>query len=176
MTSRVRVHTKVLTAPAVPLTTMFQNMREVFASFNIDVEWATEEPLNLPVLNVVDVGPCVRGQTTSEQNQLFTNRNFADANDIVAYFVLATDPPLNGCAAHPAGTPGAVVVRPATQWTFAHEIGHVLDLIHFNNNNLLMTGNGTANITNPPPDLGASEGATMQASVLTVDVNSNEDA
>jgi hypothetical protein len=176
VTSRVRVHTKVLTAPAVPLTTLFQNMREVYASANIDVEWATEEALNFPALNVVDVGPCVRGQTTSEQNQLFTNRNFAGANDIVVYFVLATDPPLNGCAAHPSGTPGAVVVRPATQWTFAHEIGHVLDLIHVNNNDLLMTGNGTANITNPPPDLVASEGATMQASVFTVDVNSNNDA
>jgi hypothetical protein len=53
-----------------------------------------------------------------------------------------------------------VVVRPATQWTFAHEIGHVLDLIHVNNNDLLMTGNGTANITDPPPDLVASEGAS----------------
>jgi hypothetical protein len=92
------------------------------------------------------------------------------------YFVLATDPPLNGCAAHPSGKPGAVVARPATQWTFAHEIGHVLNLIHVNNNNLLMTSNGTANITNPPADLVASEGATMQASVLTVDVNSKDDA
>jgi hypothetical protein len=53
-----------------------------------------------------------------------------------------------------------VVVRPATQWTFAHEIGHVLDLIHVNYNDLLMTGNGTANITDPPPDLVASEGAS----------------
>jgi hypothetical protein len=176
VTSRVRVHTKVLTAPNVPLTRMFQNMREVFASVKIDVEWATEEALNLPVLNVVDVGPCVRGQTTSEQNQLFTNRNFAGTNDIVAYFVLATVPPLSGCAAHPSGTPGVVVVAPAPQWTFAHEIGHVLDLIHVDNNNMLMTQNGTGKITNPPPDLVASEGATMQASVLTVDVNSNDDA
>ena len=47
-----------------------------------------------------------------------------------------------------------------TQWTIAHEIGHVLDLIHVNNNDLLMTGNGTANITDPPPDLVASEGAS----------------
>jgi hypothetical protein len=31
----------------------------------------------------------------------------------------------------------------------------------------LMTGNGTANITNPPPDLIASECSTMDSSPLT---------
>ena len=174
MTSRVKVHTKVLTSPDLSLTTVFQNMREVNATVNIDIEWATEETLNLPALNVVDVGQCIQGQTTSEQNQLFINRNFAGANDIVVYFVLATDPPFNGCAAHPLGTPSAVVARPATQWTFAHEISHVLDLIHVNNNDLLITGNGTTNITNPPPELVASEVATMQATVLTVDVNNDD--
>src|SRR5215207_5254684 len=83
-------------------------------------------------------------------------------------------PAVQCCAAHPLGTPSAVVARPATQWTFAHEIGRVLDLIHVNNNDLLMTGNGTTNITNPPPELVASEVATMQATVLTVDVNNDD--
>ena len=170
VTSRIRIHVKILTAPNVALTTLFQNMREVFATANVDVEWATQESLSLPTLNIVDVGQCILGQTTGEQNQLFNNRNFAGANDIVVYFVLATDPPFNGCAAHPAGRPSAVVVKAATQWTFAHEVGHVLGLFHVNNNDRLMTGNGTANITNPPPDLAASEGGTMQASALTVNV------
>ena len=170
VTSRVRVHTKTLTSPNVPLTTLFQNMREVYATRGVDVEWATEETLNLPALNVVDVGQCFMGQTTAEQNQLFNNRSFADANDVVIYFVQATNPPLNGCAAHPAGKPGAVVVKTATQWTFAHEIGHVVDLVHVNNNDRLMTGNGTANITSPPPDLVTSEGTTMQASPITDNV------
>jgi hypothetical protein len=133
------------------------------------VQWASEEVLNLPALTIVDVSGCFIGQTTSEQNQLFNNRNFVGPNEMVIYFVQATNPPFNGCAAHPAGRPGAVVVRTATQWTFAHELGHVLGLNHVNNNDRLMTGNGTANITNPPPDLVASECATMQASPLTVD-------
>jgi len=170
VTSRVRVHAKILTSPTVSVETLFHNMREVYATVNVDVEWATRETLNLPALNIVDVDGCFRGQTTSEQNQLFSNRNFADANDVVIYFVQATDPPFNGCAAHPAGRPGAVVVRTATQWTFAHEIGHVLDLNHVNDNNRLMTGNGTANITNPPPDLVAPEGTTMHASPITDNV------
>jgi hypothetical protein len=33
-----------------------------------------------------------------------------------------------------------------------------------------MTGNGTANITNPPPDLVGSESTTMTNSTLTTNV------
>ncbi|MGR7024002.1 hypothetical protein [Geodermatophilus sp. URMC 62] len=161
---------KILTTPDIPIATLFQNMREVYATCNVDVSWASEEVLNLPALNIVDVGTCILGSTTAEQNQLFTHRNSAGSNDIVIYFVEATDPPFNGCASHPLGMPGAVVVRTATQWTFAHEQGHVLGLNHVNDNDRLMTGNGTANITNPPPDLVASECNTMQASPITVNV------
>jgi hypothetical protein len=50
-----------------------------------------------------------------------------------------------------------------------HEIGHVLGLVHVNDNNRLMTGNGTSNITNPPPDLISTEVNTMRASALTVE-------
>lgn len=170
VTSQVKVHVKVLTPPNISIATLFQNMREVFTTRGIDVKWASEEPLNLPALDIIDVGECRMGQTTSEQNQLFNNRNFAASNDIVIYFVEATSPPYNGCAAHPAGKPAAVVVKTATQWTFAHEQGHVLGLSHINNNDRLMTGNGTSQITNPPPDVVATEGTTMQNSAITVNV------
>jgi hypothetical protein len=170
VTSEVKVHVKILTNPTIPLGTLFQNMREVYATCGVDVKWASQEALNLPALDIVDVGQCLMGQTTAEQNQLFSHRNFAGANDIVVYMVEGTNPPFNGCAAHPAGKPGAVVVRSATHWTFAHEQGHVLGLSHVDNNDRLMTGNGTANITNPPPDLIGSECATMQASPITVNV------
>ena len=58
----------------------------------------------------------------------FANRDGAGGNDVVVYFVRSTVPPFNGCAAHPAGRPGAVVARGASQWTLAHEVGHVLGL------------------------------------------------
>ena len=62
------------------------------------------------------------------------------------------------------------MVKTATQWTFAHEVGHVLGFFHVNNNDRLMTGNGTSNITNPPPDLVATEGTDDASSALTVNV------
>ena len=54
--------------------------------------------------------------------------------------------------------------RSRTRW------GTCWGLFHVNNNDRLMTGNGTANITNPPPDLVASEVTTMTNSALTTNV------
>ena len=83
------------------------------------------------------------------------------------YFVRSTVPAYNGCAAFPAGRPGAVVASGASAWTVGHEVGHVLGLSHVSDNNRLMTGLGTDNITNAPPDLIASESTTMLASAQT---------
>ncbi len=163
----IRVHIKILTNPNANLDLMVDNMQQVYMMSGIRVERGTTEHLNFPALDDLDVGGCMMGSTTAEQNQLFANRNNAGSKDIVVYFVRSTVPPYNGCAAYPAGKPGAAVAQYATVWTMAHEVGHVLGLSHVNDNNRLMTGNGTANITNPPPDLIASEISTMQNSSLT---------
>ena len=106
-------------------------MRQVYGNFGIGVVVRTIENLNLPPDFLdIDVGSCVRGQTTNEQNQLFNNRNNVGTNEVVVYMVRATNPPLNGCAAFPANRPGAIVVRTASEWTLAHEVGHVLGLPH----------------------------------------------
>jgi hypothetical protein len=139
----------------------------VYQANGINVQLASTENLDLPDLNDVEVGRCRRGTTTDEQDDLFANRNNVGTNDIAAYFVRSTVPPSNGCAAFSAGRPSLVVAQGATQWTLAHEVGHVLTLRHVDDNDRLMTDNGTANITNPPPDLVGSEVAAMLASALT---------
>jgi uncharacterized protein with LGFP repeats len=164
----VRVHVKCLTAPTrFSINTMISNMRLTYATAQIGVKYVSFENLNLPALNDIDVGSCVMGAATAEQQQLFANRNNAGSNDVVVYFVRTTQPPYNGCAAFPSGRPGAVVASGASQWTMAHEVGHVLSLAHVNDNNRLMTGNGTDGITNPPPDVVASESSSMLASGFT---------
>ncbi len=145
-------------------------MREVYESVGLAVQLVSTENLNLPLLNDVDVGQCLLGQTTDEQDDLFENRNNAGDDDVVVYFVRSTVPPFNGCASHPDGSPGAVVAQGATQWTLAHEVGHVLGLRHVTDSDRLMTGGGTANITNPPPDLISSEVTTMRNSEFTQDI------
>jgi hypothetical protein len=163
----VRVHVKVLFNPTLAIDQMVQSMQRVYESVGLRVHRVSTETLNLPALVDCDVGACTMGNTTGEQNTLFGNRNFAWGSDVVVYFVRSTVPALNGCAAFPAGRPGAVIASIATQWTMAHEVGHVLGLQHVNDNNRLMTGNGTSNITNPPPDLVATEVNTMRATPLT---------
>jgi hypothetical protein len=168
----VGVHVKILTAPTVSIDTMFTSMRQVYNTAGITVNRLTTENLNLPLLNVVDIGECA-GQTTADQGELFTHRSNVGTNELVVYFVQSTVPPANGCAVHPDGKPGAVVTKVASQWTMAHEIGHVLGLPHCDTHDQclldrLMTSCGTDNITNPPPDLVATEVGTMQDSKLTV--------
>jgi hypothetical protein len=168
LVSTVRLHLKVLSTPSsFSIDQMVAGMRQVYNASGIEVTVASTENLNLPLLNDLDVGACTAGNTTAEQNQLFANRNNVGVNDVAVYFVRSTVPALNGCAAHPAGRPSCAVTSLASQWTLGHEVGHVLGLPHVNDNNRLMTGNGTWGITNPPPDLIAAEVGTMNASALT---------
>ena len=110
------------------------------------------------------------GSVTPEQTQLMANRNGVGTNDVVAYFVRSTNPSFNGCAAHPANRPSAVVASIASEWTLGHEVGHVLGLAHVTPTDRLMMGGGTNNITNPPPDLIASEVQTMDNSPFTLNL------
>jgi hypothetical protein len=160
--SVVRIGIKVLVNPVTSINTMLANMRRVYATRGYLVQEATaRQSLNLTALETLDVGSCRMGSTTNEQDQLFRNRRGLRNLDVAVYFVRSTVPAYNGCAAHPNNVPACVVARGASQWTLGHEVGHVLSLRHVDNNDRLMTGNGTFNITNPPPDITANEGVKM---------------
>jgi peptidoglycan hydrolase-like protein with peptidoglycan-binding domain len=173
----VRVDIKILHNPTVPVNTMIRTMRRVYAQAAIGVELTSTEELALPELDPLDVGECIRGVTTPDQDALFANQNCVNVNEQVAYIVRATDPPANGCAAHPTAPvarPGAVLTRVASQFTLGHELGHVMGLSHLDTEGddcatadfgRLMTGCGTSNIVGTPL-LDETEIATLRASSL----------
>jgi hypothetical protein len=177
----VTLHLKFLQAPNLSVRTMLVSMRTVYDTVNIGVRVGSREDLTgaaFATLLDVDVGSCMSSALTAEQIQLFANRRNAAATDVVIYFVRSTNPVFNGCAASPANQPGAVLAQVASQWTLAHETGHVLGLGHVDDPappnpaappaklDSLMTGRGTAKITNPPPDLSSAEATKMAGSVL----------
>jgi len=110
----------------------------------------------------VDAGRCRSSELTDEQLALFDHRVALPI--IHVYFVRSTDPPYNGCAAHPPSRPGVIVTSEASIWTLAHELGHMMGLRHAGNETRLMTGDGTSNITKNPPDLVPDEIRAIMAS------------
>jgi outer membrane protein OmpA-like peptidoglycan-associated protein len=177
--SRIRLHLKVLVRPRISIATMIRSMRQVFLPAGFRVEVASREILKLPVLENLDLRcpgtttaccpfPCSTATLNREHVTLFRNRKGVKRNELAVYFVRTTTPPFNGCCAHPPGRPGVIVARGASRWSLAHEVAHVLGLSHVANSDRLMTGAGTSGITNPPPDLIASEIRTMERSALSI--------
>jgi hypothetical protein len=187
---RIRILNKIAVTPTVPIATMLANLQRLYDTADILVDIGPPENLTIipapgapPQVNF-NIGGCTSGQTpTADQTLLFANRNNAGPNDIVLYYVQATIPAANGCAAFPAGQPGAIIAQGASQWTIAHETGHVLGLNHIQGEHTncpaatpqccstpdftrLMTGCGTSNITGTPT-LVQGEVETMQDSELT---------
>jgi hypothetical protein len=90
---------------------------------------------------------------SDEEDELFDLGRDLGA-DIVCYYIQSDVGGFRGCAAHPPGRRGFWVADSATEWTFAHELTHVVgDNPHVDDSDNLMFGDGTASITNLPPDL-----------------------
>ena len=182
-TSVVRLHVKVMVDPTtLSVDDMVRNMRGTYVSARIGVEVPSTEVLPVdPALRDLDVGACpfpCPTVPTAEQAQLFAHNANVGPNEVVAYFVdtvIATFGALNGCCGHPVGRPGVAISSTPSQWTLAHEVGHVMGLPHADSLGAclfdrLMTACSTNNITNPPPDLVPSEVAVMQASPLAIEL------
>jgi hypothetical protein len=187
-TSCVHLHIKLWTVPNVPVETMLNRMREIYATAGIRVVVESRQdfsgPLVFTALRDLDVVPqCPRGQTTDEQNVLYSNRDNVRENELAVHFIRSTIPPLNGCAAHPDDIAGVVVTQVASTWTLAHEIGHVLGLAHIDgenqgcpdsnpnccstpDNTRLMTGCSTSNIVGTPT-ISDDEKNALRSSSLT---------
>jgi hypothetical protein len=84
----VILHLTVLTnRTSFTVDQMVAAIRDVYASRGINVAIGSREALDLTLVTDIDVRTCIEGTTTTEQTQLFTNRNGVGANHIVVYFV-----------------------------------------------------------------------------------------
>lgn len=192
----VVVHFKSL----VPLTTnvnqfistQFIAMLRLFAEGGVAVLRGTTEDLSgnlaLQALQNLNVGRCLSGTPTADQNNLFANRNNVGNNELVVYVVstlIGGTGNFVGCATHPNGQPGVAVVQISGNWLVAHEVGHALGLLHVcefptpaNPTPAVacVAGSGqsdslmfpTTGWTNVPPDLTSAEFTTMVNSDLTI--------
>jgi hypothetical protein len=144
---------------------MVRSMRMVYDLHGIFVDVVSLETLQFPELDDLNVGACSQGALTAEQLALFSNRSSVPVGGIVIYFTRTTTPlPLNGCAAHVAGAPSAVITQFASRWSLAHEVGHVLGLNHVDGTNRLMTRSGTFSIGNAVPILTNPEANSIRSS------------
>jgi len=174
------------------INTQFIAMQRLFAEGDVAALRGTTEDLSgnlaLQALQNLNVGQCLRGQPTQDQNTLFANRNNVGNNELVVYILLTLIGGAGnfvGCATYPNGQPGvAVVVQPNANWLVAHEVGHVLGLRHIcevptaanptpavacvagsgQSDSLMFPNVGWTNV---PPDLATSEYTTMINNGLT---------
>jgi len=117
------------------INAQFAAMEQLYSEGGVAAYRGTTEDLSgnaalQPLLNL-NVGACVSNATISDQNTLFGSRSNAGSDDIVVYIVstlIGGAGNFVGCAAHPAGQPGAAVVQVGANWLVAHEVGHVLGL------------------------------------------------
>lgn len=107
-----------------------------------------------PDLLVLSQTDCsITGHVVSaEEDALFALGRNTGA-DVVVYYVQADTAGFFGCAAHPPDRRGAWVGNVCTEWTFIHELTHVVGRNrHVGDRDNLMFSS-TAQITNPPPEL-----------------------
>jgi len=128
---------------------------QVFNQYGIEFFQLEQETNNAPALLDLDQPTCFMGQSpTNEESQLYSLERDHAPSDIVVYYLRSTNLGVRGCAACPITQPGSVVTDGATQFTMAHEIGHVLGLAHVasttaNRNNLMFPNTGQINVATP---------------------------
>lgn len=150
---------------------MFARAQEVFHQARLELDLVSTQDLrgvgSWAELNDLSAGTCnMGGELTAEQSALFRHRDGVQERDVVIYFVRSTRPPYNGCAVHPMDIAGATIAAGATEWTLAHELGHVLGLQHVDGSDRLMI-KATRNLpAHRLPTLSNEEVAIVRANQL----------
>ena len=178
---RVKVHSKVIAPPKrASLDSMLHNAVTLFAPHGIEVLEVSREDVTAdadadlaqyrtlycgfddqPSTELVDLHELARSG----------DRGFGvtpDNTDVVVAFVGDLVPAALGSPKGQAEKPGVVVSSGATDWTLAHELGHVLGLGDVEDNTHLMHASTDA-LTADPPILAAADVVAISDSPYLVD-------
>lgn len=157
-THRVGLHFRSIALTTVPFHRMLESTQSVYAQYGIRIDMMNGESLALSSgdqarLEQVDQ-ECNWELSSGEFNDLHSRGTPAPSTDILVYFIRSFSPQLNGCGGHAVNRPACTVAETGTQWTVAHEIGHVMlgqnfAPVHVNDTRNLMNTT-TATITSTP--------------------------
>ncbi len=170
--ARLRLHLRVLVEPDVTIRALIDSCDQAYRPAGLSVDVRSQTTLRLSdreiqLFNTLNVGNgCMGSRVTAEQDQLFALARGIDEREVVIFFVQETFRAVSGCAQHPEHQPGAIVVSACSEWTLAHELGHLLMLTHVDDSRRLMFNRGTVGISRRPPELAADEITTILESPL----------
>jgi hypothetical protein len=128
--------------------------RVYLAECGVSIDVVASITVDRPDLLILDQTDCLAdGHEVSEEEDELFNLGRDQGADIVCYYIQGDTAGFRGCAAHPPGRRGFWVGDTATEWTFVHELTHVVgNNPHVTDTDNLMFRN-TGAITNPPPEL-----------------------
>ncbi len=171
-THRVRLHFRSLSLTDIPFATAFRNAQRVYAQYGIRIDFASGASLGLSpdeAQRLADVdGSCVWDITDGEYADVQRLAGHIPSNEILVCYIGRFTAGELGCGGHLPDTPACIVASAGSQWTTAHEVGHVLLGSHFipvhstDTANLMLSS--TPNITSNPPILTAAQVTQMKTS------------
>lgn len=176
-THRVRLHFRSLSLTDVPFETSFRNAERVYAQYGIRIEFGSGMSMLLTPgqarrLQVVN-GSCEWSITSGEYSEVQRlGGNLPSTEILVCYINRFESDTALGCGGHAPNRPACIVAASGSQWTTAHEVGHVLlgsgfRPVHETSTTNLMFSS-TPGITGNPPTLTDAQVAQMKRSPCCV--------
>jgi hypothetical protein len=129
-THRVRLHFRSLSLTAVGFDAILRGAQTVYAQYGIRIDFASGLSLGLPEdqarrLETVD-GSCGWSITSGEYNEVQSLAGGIPRSEILVCYISRFSTGNTGCGGHAPDKPACIVASSGSQWTTAHEVGHVL--------------------------------------------------